>query len=296
MGQESPRPVVLCADDYALAPGVSRAILDLISRGRLSATSCMTGSRFWPEHGPWLAPLREHADIGLHFTLTGGQPPLGPMPHTAPEGRLPPLGWLLRAALARRLDAAEVRAELGRQFDAFVAVHGAPPDFIDGHQHVHQLPVVRDAVLDLVEARCDRRRIYVRCCWEPPLAILRRGVSPLRTVVIGLLGWRMRGLLARRGIPANDGFRGVHDFTGRVPYTALFPRYLEGLGDRALVHCHPGVIDDALRAIDPVTDTREEEYRYFASDAFAAALDRAGLELARFGASPGTAGRTAANA
>ncbi len=280
MGHDSPRTVVLCADDYALAPGVSRAILDLIGRGRLTATSCMTASPCWPEHGPWLAPLRERADIGLHFTLTGAQPPLGPMPRTAPGGRLPPLGRLMRDALLRRLDAGEIRAELDRQFDSFVAVHGAPPDFIDGHQHVHQLPVVREAVLDLVEARCGRGT-YVRCCWEPPAASLRRGVSPLRTVVIATLGRRMRALLARRGIAANDGFRGVHDFTGRVPYAELFPRYLDGPGARPLVHCHPGIIDDALRAIDPVTDTREEEYRYFGSDAFAAALDRAGVILAR---------------
>ncbi|HSV29265.1 MAG TPA: ChbG/HpnK family deacetylase, partial [Candidatus Omnitrophota bacterium] len=40
--------VTLCADDYGLAPGIGRAIRDLIAAGRLQATGCMTGSPHWP--------------------------------------------------------------------------------------------------------------------------------------------------------------------------------------------------------------------------------------------------------
>jgi predicted glycoside hydrolase/deacetylase ChbG (UPF0249 family) len=36
------RPIWLCADDYGIAPGVSKAIRDLVVRGRLNATSAMT--------------------------------------------------------------------------------------------------------------------------------------------------------------------------------------------------------------------------------------------------------------
>src|SRR5690242_13463328 len=70
MTDDRQQRVILCADDYAIAPGVSRAILALIDRGRLTATSCMAASRFWPEHAGWLRPRAGKADIGLHFTLT----------------------------------------------------------------------------------------------------------------------------------------------------------------------------------------------------------------------------------
>ena len=56
-------PFILCADDYGLAPGVGRAIRNLIERGRLSATSCMTAGRFWPEEARLLQPLGGH-EIG----------------------------------------------------------------------------------------------------------------------------------------------------------------------------------------------------------------------------------------
>src|SRR5262245_10068587 len=82
-------PIVLCADDYAVAPGVSRAICALIEQGRLSATSCMTVSPHWPEHARWLRPLGDRADIGLHLTLTD-HAPIGAM-RLAADGRLPPL-------------------------------------------------------------------------------------------------------------------------------------------------------------------------------------------------------------
>jgi len=35
------RRIWLCADDYGISPGVNRAILELIGRGRLNATSVM---------------------------------------------------------------------------------------------------------------------------------------------------------------------------------------------------------------------------------------------------------------
>ena len=45
--------------------------------------------------------------------------------------------------------------------------------------------------------------------------------------------------------------------------------------------CHPGVIDDALRRLDPVTATREQELAFLLSPRFEAVAARSGAELAR---------------
>ena len=37
----APRRIWLCADDYGISPGVNTAIRELISRGRINATSVM---------------------------------------------------------------------------------------------------------------------------------------------------------------------------------------------------------------------------------------------------------------
>jgi len=271
--------ITLCADDYGLAPGVSQAIRELIVAGRLHATGCMTGSPHWPEAALALKPLDGRAEIGLHLTLTD-QVPLGLMPDLAPAGRLPPVGALVKRALARRLDGAEIAAELNRQLDAFEAAFGRAPDFIDGHHHVHQLPGVRGAVLD---AWCGRlgRRGWLRSCWEPPAAIVRRGVDAARALVISELGRRFRHQLTRAGVPHNLSFRGVYDLSDRVPYATLFAAFTDRPRPATLVMCHPGLVDAALIAADCLTNRREAEFRFLASPACGESLAKRGIKLGR---------------
>ena len=44
--------------------------------------------------------------------------------------------------------------------------------------------------------------------------------------------------------------------------------------------CHPGFVDDILVSLDPLTDQREREYGYLASDAFARLLAANNVTLA----------------
>jgi hypothetical protein len=277
------QPVILCADDYALAPGVSRAILDLVACGRLSATGCMTVSPFWIDHADWLRPWADRIDVGLHLTLTDHQP-TGPMPRLAPEGRLPPLGRLMRLALTGGLDPDEISAEIARQVALFITVFGAPPAFLDGHQHVHLLPVVRDAVVAMAKALPGS---YLRDCREPLPAILHRGVATTKALVIDRLGSGLARLIKQHHLPANGGFRGIYDFSNRVPFAELMARFLDPATPEThsapppLVMCHPGLPDPILRRIDPVTDQRRVEYEFLRSASFADLLATQGVTLTR---------------
>ncbi len=275
--------IVIAADDYALAPGVSQAILALIRQGRVSATGCMTVSPFWKEHAEWLRPWRDHADIGLHLTLTDF-PPLGPMPRLAPGGRLPALKTLLRAAFTGGLSMPEITLEVQRQIDAFTRHFRQPPAYIDGHQHVHVLPVVRQAVM-LTLGRLPPG-VWLRDCRDSPVAIVRRGVAPAKALFIGWLGTGLGQAIDFGRLPANGGFRGVYDFSGRVPFGDLMARFLtppssHDLARPPLVMVHPGFPDDALRAVDPITDQRQVEYDFLSSDRFAGLLAEHGLVVTR---------------
>lgn len=268
--------LILCADDYGLAPGVSRAIAALLAAGRLSATGCMTLTRFWPDHAAALRPLAGQADIGLHLTLTDFAP-LGPLPHLAPQGRLPTLPQLLMGALLRRLPAAEVAAELERQLDAFEQHLGRPPAFLDGHKHVQQFPVVRETVIDLWQRRLRGAGTWLRIGDRPLLA------AGLKGLAITGLGRGLRRRAVQAGISANDRFSGIYDLTDRVSYATLFERFLADIADgqRPLIMCHPGEVDAELIAVDPVTVAREAERRFFAGPDFLPLLQRYGLTLSR---------------
>ena len=274
--------VTLCADDYGIAPGVGSAIRELAGLGRLSATSCMVGGPHWADEASRLR-AQATADtgfaVGLHLVLSD-QAPVAPMPRLAPLGRLPSLPRLMALAAARLLDPGEIAAEIERQLDRFEEAWGRPPAFVDGHQHVHQLPIVRDALITLYDRRLRRFSTRVRYCTRSPADILASRVSVPRALIIAGLGraWQRAGRAA--GIPGNDHFAGVRSGAERQPFGTLLRAWLVNARPGTLLMCHPGHVDAALIAVDPLTTPREAEYAFLTSDAFPALLEELAVVLA----------------
>lgn len=273
------RPLALCADDYAFTPAVSAGVREALAAGRLSATSVMTTRPGWPnEAGPLKTVLGE-AEAGLHLTLTVGAP-LGPMPLLAPDGALPAVGALIKQAVAGRLPIAEIAAEIDRQLDAFEAAFGAPPAFVDGHQHVQVLPGLRDALLDALARRGWAGRIWVRDSADAMMRTLRRGVETRKALTVAALARGFAAAARARGVATNQGFSGFSSFDARRDFGADFARYLVAPGPAHLVMCHPGRVDAELAALDPVTDSRPRELEFLLSPEFPARLAQAGMILA----------------
>lgn len=282
--------LILCADDYALTPGVSRGILKLVAQGRLSAVGCMTNRPGWLADAPALLAYRfggdadeklpptGHAAIGLHLNLTLGTP-LEPLPSLAPDGVLPAFGTLAKLAFTGRISASEIAAEIGRQLDAFAQAAGSPPDFVDGHQHVHVLPVVRSALLHVLSERGLAGKIWLRDPWDNPLSIIARGVAVPKALVIAALGAGFGRRARALGFATNRGFAGVSPFDPSRDFGADMACFLVKPGPAHLVMCHPGEIDDELRGLDPVIDTRQQELAYLASDMFGELLIETGAQL-----------------
>jgi predicted glycoside hydrolase/deacetylase ChbG (UPF0249 family) len=256
----------VCADDYGLAPGVDRAIRGLVADRRLEATSVMTLFDDLEAEVAALAAIPGPCRIGLHFTLTD-HPPLGPMKKTSSGGRLPPLRRLMTLAYARRLDREEIAAELERQFDRLANALGRKPDFIDGHQHVQALPIVRDAVLDLAR----RRGVTLRMIRLPPGAAGAILPARVKSRLLDRMGKPLADAAGDRAL--NRGFLGVRSFHETEPYRALFRRWLAVATQGSLIMCHPGEPDATLMARDPVTSARADEFAYLSGPDYPA--DRA---------------------
>jgi len=275
------RDLVLCADDFGLGEEIDEAILALIGAGRLTATGCMVAGPVFRRDAARLAPFADRIDIGLHFTLTD-LPPLAPMPRFAPDGRPQRLGSVLARALTGRLVYEEIAAEIGRQVGRFREVFGRSPDFFDGHQHVHVLPVVRRALFAAFDdGTLDARATWVRDCHEPAAAIVRRGIEVPKTLFVSMLSAGMAREAAARGIRVNDGFRGVTAFATDQSYRANFRRFLTGAGARPLAMCHPAMPGHGRRPADPIAGARQDEWAYFSGEAFPADLAAAGVRLRR---------------
>ena len=109
-------------------------------------------------------------------------------------------------------------------------------------------------------------------------AILRRGVSASKALMVKGFAAGFRQAVRRSGFSTNEGFSGFSPFAPSTAATA-FDRAFRHLGPRPVVMCHPGHPDDELRRLDPVVEVRRLEFDYLASDAFADLLAKRAVVL-----------------
>ena len=210
--------VIINADDYAMDGGVDAAILKLAADGVVTATSAMVLSPTWTGAAAALAdaPLSR----GMHLDFTS--PFAGDV---FPRQTITGLTMRTHSGvLNRKL----LRKEIDRQLSLFDSRMKALPDFVDGHQHCHLLPFVREALLDALAERygADARRVSLRNCaprrW--------RGV---KAAIIARTGtFRLETLATERKHQMNSDFAGVYDFNEDADLEALWADWLGGLEGR----------------------------------------------------------------
>jgi len=273
------RRIWLCADDYGMAQGVNRAIRELILNRRLNATSVMmAASHIDADEVDALEMLNSgetRAALGLHVTLTAPFRPLSNGFAPLRAGAFPPINELMRLAMTGRLTPEPFTIEIATQLEAFLSAFGHLPDFVDGHQHVQLLPVVRDAFLKVVAEIAPRA--WVRQCGRARAAWR---LPDHKGLVLDVLSLGFKTQAARRGLATNPAFAGAYVFSDKARFARIFPRFLKGLPDGGLIMCHPGFVDDTLKSLDPVTTLREHEFAFFNSDAFPHMLAQHGAALA----------------
>jgi predicted glycoside hydrolase/deacetylase ChbG (UPF0249 family) len=276
------RPIWLCADDYGISAAVDKAIRDLLMRGHLNATSVMVvAPSFQRSEAASLkmigAGTRRFA-IGLHVTLTAPFAPLSTGFRPTRRGSFLPLSEMLVRGTLRLLAPDRLAIEIATQLKAFVTAFGRTPDFVDGHQHVHLFPQVREPLLEMVKEVAPHA--WVRQCGRAP-SISRR-LSDRKALLLDALSRAFRARAAAFGIRTNPAFAGAYDFTraGEQDFAMRFPEFLKGLPPQSVVMCHPGFVDAELERLDPLTKQREREYAYLADDRFPDMLRARGVALA----------------
>ena len=239
--------MIICADDYGMRADIDRAILDLCSRGKLTAVSCMVlFERCTPESLQEIRKNEAKIDLGLHFCLTTEslaltEPPAGT--------QLGTFSRLFRRAVLRTLPKREIEILLRWQYDLFVTKAGRRPDYIDGHLHTHQLPVIADVLVQFVSQLPASERPYIRNTRLSTAELRRQGLPAAKAGLIGHFGRRLEQKLRVRGIPTNDGFSGIYDFKDWAKYAEFFPSFTACLPQpNGILVTHPGHDEDWRRA------------------------------------------------
>ncbi|TAK97526.1 MAG: ChbG/HpnK family deacetylase [Aquabacterium sp.] len=292
MASRAERLLAVCVDDFGLHDGVNQAVFDLLAMRRISAVSCLVDGPSWASGAAHLreaigAADRTVADVGLHlnFTETLDVPAQSACPSL-------PLGALIKACYLGRLNVARLVTEIERQWDRFEAVWGRAPDFIDGHQHAHQLPQIRDALLQVLRRRYPAGQVgvkpWVRQCRAPGWQAVLAGISVSDTVkaaIIATLGASVigRGVVAL-GLRRSERLLGVYPFDADAQaYVQRWQAWLKLVRPRGdLLMCHPSVVMQVPPPWpDVIAQSRRMEHAVLTGDAFACLLADARVRIVR---------------
>ena len=258
--------LILCADDYAQSTGVDDAIIQLIQQKRLSATSCMTLSPHWKASAKRITPnIRRQAAIGLHLDFTHFD-----KAYSHPK--------LIAFSYLRLLSKKDIELRIERQLDLFEEALGSPPDYVDGHQHVHQLPQIREVLIEILLKRYKAHLPWLRIA-RPPFN------EGLKGWVIALLGANALQKQAQTGrFNYSDCLLGVYGFRGdKESYQKRFTYWLKDAKNNpsnktAVLMCHPST---KLTDQDAIYKARLAEFQVFNTDEVDVLLRTQQIELVK---------------
>jgi len=270
----SRRFLIINADDYGLAPGITAAILDLARRGAITSASAIVTM---PGSAEALVAARAvDLDLGLHLNLCAGTPlsPPDAIPSLLAGGatrspRFATAGELQWRYLSGRLDLDEVRRECRAQIERFLAT-GATPSHLDSHCHLHALPRLYRLTAELAGRYGipGVRRAASNFIFRPPRL-------PLFSRVVGFPRYD-----ASPYAPYQSNYFSVLTVMGPArtprPLHALLRALPDGVTELV---CHPGYVDDELLSIDTLTHAREREWLLLTRPHLGEALTREGIRL-----------------
>ena len=276
--------ITLCADDFGMNDAIDTGILSLAHARRINAISAMSQGPTFEDNAPSLRALKN--SIGLHLDLTEFAP-----------GAPPSLLRLHTMAYTRRLDMAWIRQTISDQLDAFERGVQRRPQHVDGHRHIHQLPGVREALMDCLRKRYGEAMPRIRTTLRQ-----RTPGQPWRTRIkagiIERMGGRALDRLCRmHATPTFGRFAGIYDFGRQAPGvedTQIFlqARYGHAMrqwishatrGDLIMCHpAHPALIRAGTQPDehgDPIAQDRMAEFSVLTSAVFAQWLHEADVQF-----------------
>jgi predicted glycoside hydrolase/deacetylase ChbG (UPF0249 family) len=262
------KKLVFCADDFALHGAASEGIASLAYKGCLTATSAMVLSPRWAADAALLQPLRGQIDVGLHLDWTSD--------FALQAGHGMQLSRTMLAAWLRQIKPAQAKALIARQLDDFEHVWQAPPDHVDGHQHVQQFSGIREALVQLLSERYGHSHNlpYLRISKLPPTQ------ADVKARIIASMGAEpLRRLARQHHLPCAPALTGIYDFADRpISYAQRMSGWLHSSPAGTLLMCHPA---QSVEASDSIGQARLREYEHLNGAEFQTQLERHGVQLVR---------------
>jgi predicted glycoside hydrolase/deacetylase ChbG (UPF0249 family) len=258
---DRPLSLIVTADDFGIGRATSQGIIQAHLNGPVTCASLMAVTGDHVRSSIDLLRDAPNLEVGLHLVLTDcGEKPLVARRSSGlldRDGRFLSNFRLWRRAFARRIDRLAVAEEITAQAALFKTLLGRLPAYVDCHHHAHQLPIIRGALIDVINK--GLLPPITRITVEPP-RFLRTGSTRVRRRAAHALGLLARTGFAKNGVRANDFYFGMisaNDLDQEFPWA----HYLSGLPGHGAIEwvVHPGLPDESLAGRDSYVVQRSRE-------------------------------------
>jgi chitin disaccharide deacetylase len=262
--------LIVTADDFGIGRRTSEGIIQAHLHGPVTATSLMS---ITGDHVRASIPLLADApnlDVGLHIVLTDcGEKPLIARQSSGlvdRQGNFFTNRKLWLKAFCNKLDPRGIADEIAAQAELFTKLLGRAPAYVDCHHHAHQLPTIRQALLEVMGYDLVPR--VTRITVEPPGMIRAVRSVRLKRRLAHLLGKRAVKAFANSWLWTNDYYFGMLA-AGDLRRAFPWQKYLNHLPSAGVIEwvVHPGLPDDTLNGRDGYRTERAKELEALTSTA-----------------------------
>lgn len=270
------------ADDYGLFPTQSRRIADCCLNGVTNGVSVMPNSPYLQECMEILRPIEKDLRIAVHLNFMEGHSICTPKEVDLLVNKQGifnvSFGKLLLASVlpSRRRYRAQLKKEIHAQIHAVTPYLESRPVRIDSHSHYHMLPVVFDALMDVIQEENlsvsyiripeEYVKIYFSCRKE---LVQFLPINLLKVLVLNFLAKRNKRKYRKfLGSLERSVFCGVM-YSGRMcsqNMRVLLPEMehlAERLGKNLEILAHPGAVYEEE---DIAQLTNEDDIAFLTSD------------------------------
>jgi predicted glycoside hydrolase/deacetylase ChbG (UPF0249 family) len=267
-----PLAVIVHADDFGETVEITDGICLAIEAGAVTSTSVMVNMPGTAAALRRLPQLAQQASFGVHLNLCEGRPLTAGASLANAEGEFLRKRVLAARALAGQLSLAEleveVTAQIARLHDAGVRV-----SHLDGHKHLHQLPIVCAAVANVLPRfGIERVRITRVRRWREV-----RGASALARE---FAAWHAARVFARAGLRSPLRTLDLRALAGGHSALAPSGRWHHNGPAPIEICCHPGTA--AADVGKPGSHQRCAELEFLLSARFRALLAASGAALVSY--------------
>jgi predicted glycoside hydrolase/deacetylase ChbG (UPF0249 family) len=144
--------LIIHADDFGETEQITLGICEGIEAGLITSTSIMANMPATTFAIQRTASLTDRSSFGVHLTLCEGRPLSSAQSLVDSEGNFCSKRELFLRSVTGRLRLADLETEIDAQVER-IAAGGVRISHLDGHKHLHQLPVVCKAVANVAHRR-----------------------------------------------------------------------------------------------------------------------------------------------